>query len=106
MKKGQSTIELAILILIVVVALLSMQVYMKRGVQGRYREISNDIGDQYDPKHTDGQMTMTHTSTVVTEVDMEEEGGVATDTTKVTTEADDNTRSGTENLAPMDVGLW
>ena len=45
--KGQSTLEYAVLIIIVIGALLSIQVYIKRGIQGRLRGASDDIGDQY-----------------------------------------------------------
>ena len=34
-KRGQSTLEYAVLIVIIIGALLTIQVYIKRGVQGR-----------------------------------------------------------------------
>ena len=46
-KKGQGTLEYAVIIAVVVGALLAMQVYVKRAVQGRLRQASNDIGDQF-----------------------------------------------------------
>ena len=45
--KGQSTLEYAVLIIIVLGALLSIQVYIKRGIQGRLRSATDDIGEQY-----------------------------------------------------------
>ncbi len=51
-KKAQSTLEYAILIIVVLGALLSMQMYIKRGVQGRYRQATDDIGDQFSPGNT------------------------------------------------------
>lgn len=45
--KGQSTLEYAVLIIIVIGALLSIQVYIKRGIQGRLRSAADDIGEQY-----------------------------------------------------------
>jgi len=45
--KGQSTLEYAVLIIIVIGALLSIQVYIKRGIQGRLRSATDDIGEQY-----------------------------------------------------------
>ena len=51
-KKGQSTLEYAVLIIIVIGALLSIQTYIKRGVQGRLKSASDDIGDQYSPGNT------------------------------------------------------
>ena len=50
--KGQSTLEYAVLIIIVIGALLSIQVYIKRGIQGRLRSAADDIGDQYSPGNT------------------------------------------------------
>lgn len=46
-KKGQSTLEYAILIIIILGALLSIQVYIKRGIQGRFKSAADDIGDQF-----------------------------------------------------------
>ena len=51
-KKGQSTLEYAILIIIIIGALLSIQVYIKRGVQGRLKGAADDIGDQFSGGNT------------------------------------------------------
>lgn len=51
-KKGQSTLEYAILIIIIIGALLSIQIYIKRGVQGRLKQATDDIGDQFSPGNT------------------------------------------------------
>jgi Flp pilus assembly pilin Flp len=51
-KRGQSTLEYAVLIVVIIAALLTIQVYIKRGVQGRLRSATDDIGDQY----SDGNM--------------------------------------------------
>ena len=57
--KGQSTIEYAMLIACLVAALLAMQIYIKRAIQGRMREASDSIGEQYAPQHvTDAQFTI------------------------------------------------
>ena len=58
-KKAQSTLEYAVLIIIVIGALLSIQVYLKRGIQGRMRSASDDIGSQYKV----GGMNMIKTTT-------------------------------------------
>jgi hypothetical protein len=50
--KGQSTVEYAILIIIIIGALLTIQVYIKRGVQGRLKSASDDIGEQFSPGNT------------------------------------------------------
>ena len=64
--KGQSTLEYAVLIIIVIGALLSIQVYIKRGIQGRMRSATDDIGEQYAPGNTN-VMKMTITSAVTQE---------------------------------------
>lgn len=50
--KGQSTLEYAVLIIIIIGALLSIQVYIKRGVQGRLKTAADDIGEQFSPGNT------------------------------------------------------
>ena len=51
-KRGQSTLEYAVLVIIIIAALLSIQVYIKRGVQGRLKSSADDIGDQYSVGNT------------------------------------------------------
>lgn len=55
--KGQSTMEYAILIIIIIGALISIQVYIKRGVQGRLKSAADDIGDQFSPGNTNITIT-------------------------------------------------
>jgi hypothetical protein len=40
-----------------------MQVYLKRGYQGRLRESTDQIGDQYSPGYTTGTSVTTSSST-------------------------------------------
>jgi len=56
-KKGQGTLEYAVIIAVIVAALLTMQIYIKRGLQGRFRQASDDIGDQFSPGITTGGYT-------------------------------------------------
>ena len=48
-KRGQSTLEYALIIAVVVVALIAIVNYMRRGMLGRLKESSNQIGRQFDP---------------------------------------------------------
>jgi len=57
-KKAQSTLEYAILIFVVVGALIAMQIYVKRGIQGRMRESTDQIGEQYSPGATGSNYTI------------------------------------------------
>lgn len=61
-RKGQGTLEYAILIAVIVGALLMMQHYMKRGVQGKMRESADNIGEQYSAGNTTSTYT-THQKT-------------------------------------------
>ena len=55
--KGQSTMEYAILIIIIIGALLSIQVYIKRGIQGRLKSATDDIGEQFSTGNTNARLT-------------------------------------------------
>lgn len=48
-KRGQSTLEYAIVIAVIVGGLIAMQVYFKRGVQGKLKQSADDIGSQFSP---------------------------------------------------------
>ncbi len=51
-QRGQSTLEYAVLIVVIIAALIAMQVYLKRGIQGRVRESADQIGEQFSPGQT------------------------------------------------------
>jgi hypothetical protein len=57
--KGQTTLEVVILIGFVVAALIAMGVYMKRGIQGRLRDSTDQVGEQYSAGNTTGAYTTT-----------------------------------------------
>lgn len=48
-RKGQGTLEYAIIIAAVVAALLAINMYMKKAVQGKLRDTSDEIGRQFEP---------------------------------------------------------
>ncbi|GEM_PF-1656970 len=50
-RKAQSTIEYAVMAAVVVAALLLMQRYMQRGVAGKLRTATDQIGEQFTPLH-------------------------------------------------------
>lgn len=49
-RRGQSLIEYTVLFVVVLAAILAMQIYFKRGVQGRWKSAVDEMGDQYDPR--------------------------------------------------------
>jgi len=62
MKTGaQSTIEFVILVCFVVGALVAIQIYLKRGIQGKIKATSEQIGGElsYSPGATIGNSTVT-----------------------------------------------
>ena len=92
--KGQSTLEYVILIGFVVAALIAMGVYMKRGAEGRLRESTDQIGDQYDALNT--------SSNYITTVSMRQTT-TSTNTGASNTTIDDNTQNRTGGET---VGNW
>ncbi len=60
--KGQSTLEYVILIGFVVAALIAMGVYMKRGIQGKLRESTDQVGEQYSANQTESEYIITSKS--------------------------------------------
>lgn len=67
-KKGQSTLEYTILLIIVMGAFLGVRSYFKRGVQGRWKTAVDDFGDQYDPRTTNSRIRHVITSNAITTV--------------------------------------
>ena len=63
-KRGQSTLEYAVLATVIIGALLTIQVYIKRGVQGRLKSAADDIGEQYSDGNTNEvKTTVTNSNT-------------------------------------------
>lgn len=60
--KAQTTLEYAILIGVIVAGLIAMQVYLKRGWQGKLRDSADNMGEQFSPKHTSYNYTINSTS--------------------------------------------
>ena len=89
--RGQSTLEYGVLIAVIVAALLAINIYLKRGVQGKLRESTDQIGEQFEAGATEISRHSEHTGTTVQTVD----AGV----TKSDTTADTRTESGSETVA-------
>ncbi|MCX5701729.1 MAG: hypothetical protein NTW64_01960 [Candidatus Omnitrophica bacterium] len=63
-RKGQSTLEYALIVAVVVAGLLLMQHYVKRGYAGRLKTASDDMGEQFDPVKYSGNFTINQSSRV------------------------------------------
>jgi len=91
-RKGQSTLEYALIISVVVAGLLLMQHYVKRGYSGRLKSASDEMGEQYDPNAYTSNFTINQSSNVSQTV----QGGVS-ETTHLSDQV--STKTGSENLA-------
>ena len=64
--KAQTVLEYAAVIMCLVAALLAMQVYLKRSMQGRLRQLGDELGQQYAPRNTTGNQTLVYNSATTT----------------------------------------
>ena len=63
--RAQSLSEYAVVLGLVSVALVSMQVYIKRGMQGRLRDMANQISPvQYERANATANYTITRSSNI------------------------------------------
>lgn len=97
-RRGQSTLEYAVVIAVIVAALVVMQLYIRRGVQGRLRQSADDMGEQFAPSVSYNWNT-TYNQNVAEDVDSS-----ARITTNYTT--DQQTRSGTETVNMQADNYW
>jgi uncharacterized protein (UPF0333 family) len=58
-RRGQSALEYALVIAVAIIALLAVNIYLRRGMMGRLKESSDQIGRQWEP----GQFTTSWSST-------------------------------------------
>ena len=63
-RKGQSTLEYALIIAVIVAGLLLMQHYIRRGFAGRLKTASDDMGEQFDPVAYEGSFAIDQSSEV------------------------------------------
>ena len=65
---GQTAIEYSVLIMVIIGALIASQVYLKRGIQGRWKAAADEMTQEfYDPRYVDSTMTYeTAANSVVT----------------------------------------
>lgn len=101
MRKAQSMLEYAIVIFAIIAALLAMQVYIKRGLQGRLRQGADELSpQQYEPKNTVSDITVMQNSDITTQTNTIEEQGKYKTTTTTNINSQEEHRSGTEQILP------
>lgn len=100
--------EYAMVIVCIVAALLAMQYYIKRAIQGRVRESADTIGEQYAPKHMDSQITITQTGTTDVKAQAVQDPNDATKfgLETITTTDETTTRTGHENVGKFEDKLY
>ena len=50
LRRGQTALEYIILLIVIIGAFLGIQNYFKRGIQGKWKSVLDELGDQYDPR--------------------------------------------------------
>lgn len=66
--RGQSIVEYSVIIVIVMAVFLTMQHYIKRGMQGKWKASVDDLGEQYDPRYVNGYVRYTYNSVSNSEI--------------------------------------
>lgn len=96
-KKGQSTLEYGVIIAVIVAALVAMQTYVKRGIQGKMRQSADDIGEQFSPGYTTGHSaTTTSVSSSETVTGGEQPLTTSSSTQRQTRDTDENVADSTQ----------
>lgn len=98
--KAQSTLEYAVLVGVVVAGLLAMQVYLKRGYQGKMKESADSMGDQFSP----GQTTAHYNTTSITRSQETVNGTANTTVTQIFQQ--DSNKTATENVTGFGDEHW
>ena len=96
--KGQSTLEYAILVVVVIMALIGIQAYLKRGIQGRMKDASDQIGDQFSSDSSTYNITSTSYANV-----SEDQNAFTTNTTYNNQWSQ---RTGTEGVGNYEEEYW
>ena len=99
LRKGQSAVEYAVAILCFITALLAMQGYISRSLQGKMRVSADAVGEQYDRTSTSGSSTHTYNHTSNTVTTTSEVAGVST-TTINTDFSENETDNRSETIGP------
>lgn len=85
-KKGQSAIEYSVILIIIMGALLATGNYFKRGIQGRWKDSADQLGDQYDPRVANSSVRHTiQTNTYTTVLAVETALGTQSTRNDITT---------------------
>ena len=68
-RAGQTIMEFTAMFMIIVGALVAVQVYFKRGIQGRWKTAMEEMSEElYDPRFTDSNVIYRTASNAVVEI--------------------------------------
>jgi len=101
-KKTQTAIEYSLLFFCVVTALLAMHVYIKRGLQGKYRELADSVGEQYSPTYTKSHFVFSVNSDKTIQIESKEEQGKTQTTATTRINQDKQSTEGWEKVDKLD----
>jgi uncharacterized protein (UPF0333 family) len=100
-RKGQSTLEYTVIIAVIVAAVIMMQSYVKRSVQGRVKDSADSVGDQYSTSAT-GNVITNRTANTSETITGASTGYITSDTDTYQTQI----RNAMEYTPNMDVDAW
>ena len=125
-RRGQMTLEYAMVIAVVASALIGMSLYIRRGFSGRLRAGADSVSNEpYDPRHATADTMLTIVTDSTTTSTLTKDKPVATDpncsdlsnpscprqpadvvetTTSLT--KDETTRTGSETVGAIGTDLW
>ncbi len=117
MRRGQTAIEFAALIVILIAAVVTMQVYVKRGIMGRARQTADSLGEQFDPKAYKAGFEEREFSDTVTVSEFKKDQLVCKDKagtlvkcnvveTTTTINQEMTTKAGAEEVGPLKDNVW
>jgi Flp pilus assembly pilin Flp len=55
-RRGQTILEYTVILIIILGVMVAMKDYVKRGIQGRWKSATDDLGDQYDPQYVNANI--------------------------------------------------
>ena len=67
-RKGQTILEYTVISIIILGVAITMKDYIKRGVQGRWKSATDDLGEQYDPQYVNSNITYATQSNAISTV--------------------------------------
>ncbi len=102
-RTGQSTLEYAVLIAVVAAAAIGMQIYVKRGLQGRLRQSADQVGEQFTPV---GYTSKFQTVTKSTRVESLKVDGISRSEISDRPESTERTSVAPEQVPVLDQSLF